>query len=153
MLVRDLMEREVLTIHGDLTISDVCDLFQRARVHGAPVVDAAGKLLGFVSQEDLLFGSMGRAPARAAKKGAGARSRKAEKPSEPRVRDIMTAPAVSAGEDVEVVDLCRMMWTLRIHHVPIVRRGRVTGMVSTMVLCRAVAEGTVGISRRKGGSR
>ena len=59
MLVRDLMERDVLTLRGDLSIGDACDLFQQARVQGAPVVDEKGRLLGFVSQEDLLYGSMG----------------------------------------------------------------------------------------------
>lgn len=156
MLVRDLMERDILKVTGDLTIADVCDLFQRARVHGAAVVDDAGKLVGFVSQEDVLYGSMSRPVVRKprpARKKTGARTPKAEPPGELRVRDIMTAPAVSATEEAEVLDLCRMMWTLRIHHVPIVMRGRVTGMVSTMVLCKAIADGTIRISRGAGGSR
>ncbi len=149
MLVRDLMQREVLTIQGDLSIADLCDLFQQARVHGAPVVDGAGRLVGFVSEEDVLFGSMGRPPRPKPRAGQreGAGARRGAQAQEPdtvsRVRDIMTAPAVSATEDTEVVDLCRMMWRLRIHHVPIVRRGKVTGIVSTMDLCRAISQGAI----------
>jgi CBS domain-containing protein len=44
-----------------------------------------------------------------------------------------------------VIDLCRIMWSLRIHRVPILRKGKVTGLVSSMDLCRAVLEGKIGI--------
>jgi len=148
MLVRDLMCRDVLKIQGDLLVTDLCDLFQAAHVHGASVVDSNGRLVGFVTQEDILVGSMGRPPDRKPRivgRGAARGRRKAEARdgAVPRVQDIMTAPAVSATEDTEVVDVCRMMWRLRIHHVPIVRRGKVTGMVSTMDLCRAISEGMI----------
>ena len=51
----------------------------------------------------------------------------------------MTAPAVSAGEDAHITDVCRLMWQLRIHHLPIVRSGRVTGMISSLDVCRVMA--------------
>jgi len=35
------------------------------------------------------------------------------------------------------------MWSLRIHRVPILKRGTVTGLVSSMDLCRAVLEGKI----------
>jgi CBS domain-containing protein len=61
-------------------------------------------------------------------------------PSEgPRVGDIMTAPAVFATEQTSLADVCRLMWQLRIHHVPIVRHGKLTGMVSSLDVSRAVA--------------
>jgi len=54
-------------------------------------------------------------------------------------------PAISAEEDTPVIELCRIMWSLRIHRVPILRKGKVTGLVSSMDLCRAVLEGKIGI--------
>lgn len=147
MVARDLMRHEVVRVPEDMTLGELCDVLQHFRVHGAPVVDPEDRLLGFVSQEDILVGSMGvsrtagrrsRAPAKAKRKVA---TQGAD--FEPRVRDVMTSPAVSATEDTPVVDLCQLMWRLRIHHVPILREGRVTGMVSAMDLCRAVSEGTI----------
>ncbi len=58
-----------------------------------------------------------------------------------RVRDIMTAPPVSATEETEIVDLCEMMYRLRIHRIPILRRGKLAGMVGSLDVCRAVAAG------------
>ncbi len=64
-------------------------------------------------------------------------------PMEMPVRTIMTSPAISAEEDTPVTDLCNVMWSLRIHRVPILKKGKVTGLVSSMDLCRAILEGKI----------
>ena len=64
-------------------------------------------------------------------------------PMEMPVRTIMTSPAISAEEDTPITDLCNVMWSLRIHRVPILKKGKVTGLVSSMDLCRAVLEGKI----------
>src|SRR5207245_2007290 len=64
-------------------------------------------------------------------------------PMEIPVSAIMTSPAISADEETPVSDLCRIMWNLRIHRIPILRRGRVTGLVSSMDLCRAILDGKI----------
>ena len=61
------------------------------------------------------------------------------------VKDIMTSPAVSADEETELRALCRMMYKLRIHRVPIVNEGRVTGIVSSLDVCAAVARGELAV--------
>ena len=66
-------------------------------------------------------------------------------PMETPISAVMTSPAISAEEDTPVTDLCRIMWNLRIHRVPIVRRGRVTGLVSSMDVCRAILDGKIRI--------
>ena len=109
----------------DSPIEQLCDLLQVAHVHGVPVLNALEELVGIVSQEDVIFGAMGRPDGPAC------------------VRDIMTSPPVCATEETDVVELCRMMWGMRIHHIPIVLDGRVTGIVSTLDLARAVAEGSI----------
>ena len=136
MRARDLMQTEVVTIREDSHVDLLCDLFQVAHVHGVPVLNAMGELVGIVSEEDVIFGTMGlpdeEPPARGDDDGAGVR-----------VRDIMTSPAVCATEETDIVELCRMMWGMRIHHIPIVLDGKVTGIVSSLDLARAVAEGAI----------
>jgi CBS domain-containing protein len=122
-------------VREELTVDELADVLQEAHIHGAPVVREDGRLVGFVSQEDVLFGNMGGPPRR--------RDSETEIPRDEyvvRVGDIMTAPAVSAAEETDLRDLCRIMWRLRVHHVPIVRGGKVTGIVSSLDLCRVVAE-------------
>ena len=133
MRARELMNTEVVTIREDSHVDLLCDLFQVAHVHGVPVLDAGGDLVGMVSEEDVIFGTMGLPDGLELPQDGGG----------VRVRDIMTSPAVCATEETDVVELCRMMWGMRIHHIPIVLEGRVTGMVSSLDLARAVAEGSI----------
>jgi CBS domain-containing protein len=142
LLARDLMQREVVTVREDVPLADLADLLQQAHIHGAPVVGADGRLVGFVTQEDVLFGSMSGPPhpdhAPATRNDAGA-------DYVTRVADIMTSPPVTATVETKLKDLCKLMWRLRLHHVPIVEDGKLTGIVSSMDLCRAIAEGQISI--------
>jgi CBS domain-containing protein len=134
MRVKDLMEKEVLTVKADDLVEDLLDALVGKHIHGAPVVDESGKLVGIVSQLDIYFGTM----TRSGEEGAGARGKKR---GDLKVGEIMTAPAVSVGETTKIPDLCKMMHKLRIHRVPVVRQQKVIGMVSSLDICAAVARG------------
>lgn len=142
MLARDLMQMEVLTVRESDSLDDLCDLLVQAHIHGAPVVADDGQLVGFISLEDVLYGRMTR-PSESYRRGPKRREKTEE--HVPKVREIMTSPAVSATEDTHVSDLCRIMWRLRLHHIPVVRDGKVTGIVSTLDLCRAIADGEIAV--------
>jgi CBS domain-containing protein len=124
------MHTDVATVREDVPVGDLCDMLQQAHVNGLPVLNADGELVGIVTEQDVLYGTMG-------SRGDAA----GENPL--LVRDIMTSPAVCATEDTEVVELCELMWGMRIHRIPIVREGRVVGLVTALDLIRAVAEGTL----------
>ena len=124
------MHTDVATVREDVPVADLCDMLQQAHVNGLPVLNADGELVGIVTEQDVLYGTMG---------GRG----DAGGTNPLLVRDIMTSPAVCATEDTEVVELCELMWGMRIHRIPIVREGRVVGLVTALDLIRAVAEGTL----------
>ena len=56
----------------------------------------------------------------------------------------MTEPAISAEEDTPVESLAELMWKMRIHRLPICMKGRLTGIVSSLDICQALAEGRLG---------
>ena len=58
MRAKDLMQDKVLTVHEDDVADDLLDVFVTEHIHGAPVLDHEGNLVGVVTQQDLLFGSM-----------------------------------------------------------------------------------------------
>jgi CBS domain-containing protein len=144
MKITEVMVRDVTVVGPDLLIEDLCEVFQLHNIHGVPVVDDQGALIGIVTQEDVIYGTMGLgydsrekrdipalvrgAAAGTASSGPGVRS----------VADIMTAPAISVEESATVEEVCRLMWTLKIHRVPVVREGRVTGIVSSLDVVRSV---------------
>jgi len=128
MKARDLMSTEVVTIGEDAPVAQLCDLLQAAHASGVPVLSSTGELVGIVSEEDILYGTMG----------------VFDKDGSPvLVREIMTSPPVCATEDTDIQELSRLLWGMRIHRIPIVSEGRVTGIVSTLDIVRAVAEGTL----------
>ena len=130
MLARDLMRKDVFTVLETDTVEELAEILVREHIHGAPVLDETGQLVGVVTQQDIFFSSM-----------TLGRDEKRKKQKKLRVKDIMTSPAVSAAEDTEIRNLCRMMHRLRIHRIPIVSDGRVSGIVSSLDICRAVGRG------------
>jgi len=128
MRAKDLMTTDVVTIGEDAPVSQLCDLLQAVHANGLPVLNAQGELVGIVSEDDVLYGTMG----------------VFDKNGTPvLVRDIMTSPAVCATEDTDVVELSRMLSGMRIHRIPILTDGRVTGIVTALDVVRAVAEGAL----------
>ena len=142
------MVRDVVTVGPDYGIGQLCDLMKLHNIKGVPVVDDERRLIGIVTQDDVLYGRLGledregRDISELLREGAVPAGTEAPRAPET-VREIMTSPAISANEGTPVEELCRMMWTLRIHRIPILTRGRVTGIVSPMDLCKAVATGAV----------
>ena len=136
-LARDIMNREVATATASTSIDDLCEIFQTRNIKGVPVVDAAGQLRGIVTESDVVFGGLGRgrqafaSPAEGKLPGSGPTT----------VGEIMTEPAISAEEDTPVVKLAELMWKMRIHRLPICADGRLTGIVSSLDICQALAEG------------
>ena len=127
MQAKDLMRRRVPTVNQDESVSDLVELLVDEHIHGAPVVDSEGTLVGVVTQQDIFFGSMTR--------------NGEQRGNALRVKDIMTSPAVSADENTEIASLCRMMYKLRIHRVPIVRDGKISGIISSLDICAAISAG------------
>lgn len=151
---RDIMNAKFLTVPGTMTIGDLTDLFQRAHIHAAPVVDAQGTLTGFVSQEDILYGTMGgdqADPPRRIRSRAGMLELdELEGTTEDSVglwrrpvTEIMTHPPLTVQVDTEVREVCRVLWSVRIHHLPVMDGGTIVGLISSLDLCRAVAEGQI----------
>jgi CBS domain-containing protein len=128
MRAKDLMTTDVVTIREDASVSHLCDVMQAAHANGLPVLNGEGELVGVVTEDDILYGTMGVFD----KNGRAVL-----------VRDIMTSPAVCATEDTDVVELSRMLSGMRIHRIPILAGGKVSGVVTALDVVRAVAEGTL----------
>ncbi len=143
MKVSDIMTHPVITVMPETTIGEAAELMIRHRISGLPVVNAAGEVMGIVTEGDLLrraeTGTERRrsrwlefliAPGRLASEYAHAHGR--------RVGEVMTDAVISVGSDDPVADLIEVMERRRIKRVPVIDEGRLIGIVSRANLVHAL---------------
>lgn len=132
-LVADYMAVEPIVIRADATLTEAAELMNLHHVHGVPVVDHAGSLVGVLSQTDL----------------NRARSTEYLWANWPglAVRHLMTAPAITVHRSTPLVVAARKMERHHIHRLVVVDDGDETipiGVLSMTDLIHALADETAG---------
>ena len=131
--VADRMARDPIVIHADASLTEAASVMDRNHVHGLPVVDHTGALVGVLSQTDL----------------NRARSTEYLWVNWPglSVRHLMTSPAVTVHRSTPLLVAARRMEQLGIHRLVVVEDGDDTtpvGVLSMTDLIHALADETGG---------
>lgn len=147
---KDIMTSNVVCAVEDMTIRELAHLLNEHRITGAPVLDAAGALVGVVSTTDIVLhdDALGEGPVlesdyhKQAESGGDAlwEGLAPEEVGEGRVKDIMSREVVTARVDTPIEDLAGVMHEHRIHRVVVLDGDRLAGIVSTLDILRAVME-------------
>lgn len=144
MQVRDVMVAPVITVSPSTSVQEVARLLLEKRISGVPVLDSDGKLVGIVSEGDLLH----RAEADTKRRRswwlhafAGNDTLAAEyvKAHARKVSDVMTRHVVTATPQTPLHEVATLMEKNAIKRVPIVENGHLVGIVSRANLLQAVA--------------
>lgn len=154
VVARDLMQSEVLTLPADERVSYAVSVLEEGHLSGAPVVDASGKLRGFLSTRDIAR-SEHLQEGRLASEGRGHAydtgdwdedsypTRDDYNPEvlgDNRVKDWMNPEVISVAPDAGLKEVCRTMSEQSIHRVLVVDEDRLVGIVSTSDIVRFLAE-------------
>ncbi len=139
------MTAPVVTITPDTPASRIAKLLLENRVSAVPVVDGSGTPIGIVSEGDLLRrDESGRAARRAwwLEMLAEGEPLSKEYMAQLRTKDqlakeIMSAPVVTVTENTDVAELAHLFSSYRIKRVPVLRDGRIVGIVSRVDLLRS----------------
>jgi CBS domain-containing protein len=134
MLVEDVMTREVAVVGPLTSVDDALHLLVARRVTSLPVVDDDRRVVGILSEADLLGHLLSRDP-RAHQIPVHAA---ADDPPR-QVRDLMATPVRVTRPDDDVSDLAAVMAEHRWKSVPVVADGRLAGVVSRSDVLRALA--------------
>ncbi len=143
MRVSDVMTRNVVSIRSDDTILKAARLMLQNRISGLPVVDAEGGLIGMVTEGDFLR----RAEINTARRrpkwiefllGPGRLADEFTRASGRRVQEVMTQKPVTVGEDASLATAVELMERNRIKRLPVVRDGKIVGIISRANLVRAL---------------
>jgi CBS domain-containing protein len=144
MKASDIMVTDVISVKPDSEVQDVAALLLAKQISAVPVVDNTGALVGIVSEGDLLRrGEAGTGHERAwwLKLLMSRENLAAEfvKEHARKVADVMTRDVISADPDTPVADIATQLERYRIKRMPIVRNGRLVGIVSRANLIQALA--------------
>lgn len=139
MKVQEIMTTDVLTIGPEAPLKDVARILVEHRVSGIPVCDIERRVLGVVSEGDILYKSQardGRGGPLAWLLDSGSASA-AAKAAARTVDEAMTAPAITISPLRSVDEAARLMTEHGVNRLPVVAGGELVGIVTRADLVRA----------------
>jgi CBS domain-containing protein len=120
MIASDIMTRNVHTIHPGASAQEAARLLSQEHISGAPVVDAHSKVIGIVTEADII--------SKVNREGLC-------------VADIMSHEVIAVGEETTVSEIAMLFAERKIKRVPVLHDGKLVGIVSRADIVHAVAQG------------
>ncbi len=112
LTAQDVMLTDSPSATADMSIGDVIAVLEANEIGGMPVLDGEGALIGMVTEYDII-----------SKKGDTAGS-------------IMSRGVITVQESTSVVEMIELMWLHGVRQLPVVRDGRLIGIVTRRELMR-----------------
>ena len=148
MRAADVMTTNVITVDPDTSVQALATLLSERGISGVPVVDRDNRLIGIVTEGDLLH----RAETGTERRTERRRSRWLDAIGSDQeaardyvkahgriVREIMTRDVISVSDTTDLGDVATLLETKRIKRVPVLHDGKLVGIVSRANLVRALA--------------
>jgi len=117
MYAKDIMTRDIITVSPTMSVKTLAMTLIKNQISGAPVADKGGKIIGVVSEADIL-----------AKKGK-------------QVKNIMSKKVISVDETTPVEQIAQLMATHAIKRLPVMNGDSIVGIVSRADIVSAIAQG------------
>ncbi len=133
MLIRERMSKPVITIHPDMPMQDALNLMRKEHIRRLPVVDKHGRLIGIVSEGDLLHAS----PSDATSLSVYEVNYLLSKIT---VEEVMSKIVITVTEDTPLEEAARIMADNKIGGLPVVRDNEVVGIITETDLFKIFLE-------------
>jgi len=144
MQASDVMTPNVVTVTPETRVEQIARLLLERRISGVPVIDAEGRLVGIVTEGDLM-----RRPELGTERHRGwwlrffgderARAEEYARAHGSRAEQVMTRSVITVTEETPVSEIARLLEEHHIKRVPVVRDARVIGIVSRANLLQGLA--------------
>lgn len=144
MKVRDVMTRNVISIAAGESVLNAAQIMLQNKISGLPVIDKDGKLVGMVTEGDFLrrgeLGTLRRRPKWLEfLLGPGRLASEYVHTAGSKVEDIMTEKPATVIEDDSLETVVELMERRRIKRLPVMRDGRIVGIISRANLLHGLA--------------
>ena len=133
MLVGERMTRNPVTILETASIDDGLHLMRERKVRRLPVLDGSGKMVGIVSDKDLLHA----APSPATSLSVYELHYLLAKLS---IKQVMSSPVISVIADTPVEEAARIMADNKIGGLPVVQDGALVGIITETDIFKVLLE-------------
>ena len=146
MKAKDIMTKEVITVKPETTIEELARLLMKQQISGAPVVDDKGKIVGIVTENDLIsknsrlhIPTILRLFDAYIPLGTSKMESDIRKMAASTVEDICTKEIITVDEEASVEYIATIMTEKRIHILPVVREGKLVGIIGKKDLIKGIA--------------
>jgi CBS domain-containing protein len=144
MHAKDVMTTNVVTVSEDTSVQEIARILLARRISAVPVIDSDERVVGLVSEGDLVRRLETNEEDRESwwLKSLAERDDQARSFAQARGRlakDVMSTSVITADENESLAEIARRLERHRIKRVPIVRRGKLVGIVSRANLLHGLA--------------
>jgi acetoin utilization protein AcuB len=133
MLVRELMTPNPITVKPDTSVPDALRLMRERKVRRLPVVDGHGRLVGIVSDKDLLYASPSPATTLAVWEIP-------ELLGKLKVEKVMTHDVITVAEKTPLEEAARIMTDKKIGGLPVMQGPDLVGIITETDLFKSLLE-------------
>ena len=140
--VSDVMTADVITVGPELSVHNAAALMSNHGVSGLPVLDGVGQVIGIVSEGDLILRQAAPRPRRWWHRFLAdpeALAREYQKAKGTTVGEVMTRDVVSVSPALDLGAAARILYDRGLRRLPVVREGRLVGILSRGDLVKALA--------------
>jgi CBS-domain-containing membrane protein len=147
LTAKDIMTRDVLSVRPDTSIEELSSILVKNEISGVPVVDDSGALYGIVTENDLISRNkrlhiptvVSFLDAAIYLESSKKFEQEVKRLTATRVGDICTRKVVTITEDTTVIDIATIMSEKKVQLLPVLRGGKVVGIVGKRDMVKAVA--------------
>ena len=143
---KDIMSRQLITVNTGTTVKELAEVLVRHRISGTPVVDDQGKLVGVVSQSDLVaLHKIPHLPRSVTLfdwviylEDTGRLEHELEKMAGVDVGDIMTSEPETVAPESSLEETATIMSEKGVHTIPVLDGDRLVGVVGKLDIVRSL---------------
>lgn len=117
--VEDVMIKDVVTVDAESTVKEAAKIMNRFEI-GSIIVAKDSKAVGIVTERDMLKRMIALA----------------ENPEKTSVETVMSKPLIVVEPNMEIEDAVKLMFKMKIKKLPVVKKGRLVGLVSLTDIAR-----------------
>jgi CBS domain-containing protein len=147
LTAKDIMTTDVISVKPDTSIEELSSLLVKNEISGVPVVDDSGALYGIVTENDLISRNkrlhiptvVSFLDAAIYLESSKKFEQEVKRLTATKVSEICTRKVVTIAEETTVVDIATIMAEKKVYLIPVVKSGKVVGIVGKRDVVKAVA--------------